>query len=252
MELFCGQCGEPVRAGNYSLYNGHGNGSLSTTVSGGSLEVAASNVTVEGLTFTTMSPSGIQVDGGAAGTGIYNNVFTSSDAGVVVGGSAAISQNTFSLNTVGVRVSAGGSASLDGNTFGTSVNADIATDVQIDAGAAGTTLGATANNTFGAATFIINASSLEVNAANNEFVTAANGTINPAAETNLSNLYALENQITDGLDSAGPGLVRIKSGNVYVTQASGSIQRGVDLATAGIRCMCRRGRLPRRSRSASP
>ncbi len=52
-----------------------------------------------------------------------------------------------------------------------------------------------------------------------------------SAGATLPQLYAIEDQIFDGLDEAGRGLVRLRAGNVYVTPMSGSIQRGVDLAT---------------------
>jgi hypothetical protein len=45
--------------------------------------------------------------------------------------------------------------------------------------------------------------------------------------------FAVENRVTHALDTAGRGLVSWNAGNVYVTQASGSIQRGVDVAGVG-------------------
>lgn len=52
------------------------------------------------------------------------------------------------------------------------------------------------------------------------FVGAANG-------------FAVEDRVTHALDSATRGLVTWTAGNVYVTQNSGSIQRGVNAASAG-------------------
>ncbi|MDY6923141.1 MAG: right-handed parallel beta-helix repeat-containing protein [Pseudomonadota bacterium] len=46
-------------------------------------------------------------------------------------------------------------------------------------------------------------------------------------------LFALEDRIHHGTDQAGAGLVRVREGQLYVTQSSGSIQRGVNLAAAG-------------------
>ncbi|MCE9650790.1 MAG: filamentous hemagglutinin N-terminal domain-containing protein [Parvibaculum sp.] len=46
-------------------------------------------------------------------------------------------------------------------------------------------------------------------------------------------LFAVEDLITHGTDSASAGLATVKAGNVYVTTNSGSIQRGIDKATAG-------------------
>ncbi len=45
--------------------------------------------------------------------------------------------------------------------------------------------------------------------------------------------FAIEDRVTHALDAAGRGLVTWTGGNVYVTQASGSIQRGVDAVAAG-------------------
>lgn len=48
----------------------------------------------------------------------------------------------------------------------------------------------------------------------------------------LSQLYAIEDVITHKLDTVSLGFVRVKPANVYVTAASGSIQRGVTAASA--------------------
>ncbi|WP_421955007.1 beta strand repeat-containing protein [Polaromonas sp.] len=45
--------------------------------------------------------------------------------------------------------------------------------------------------------------------------------------------FAIEDRVTHALDSAGRGLVTWTPGNVYVTQSSGSIQRGADALSAG-------------------
>ena len=44
--------------------------------------------------------------------------------------------------------------------------------------------------------------------------------------------FAIEDRVTHALDTTGRGLVTWTAGNVYVTQASGSIQRGVDAVAA--------------------
>ena len=48
----------------------------------------------------------------------------------------------------------------------------------------------------------------------------------------LVDLYALEDRMTHALDDAAVGFVRVNEDNVYVTPASGSIQRGIDAAAA--------------------
>lgn len=45
--------------------------------------------------------------------------------------------------------------------------------------------------------------------------------------------FAIEDRVTHALDAAGRGLVTWTDGNVYVTQDSGSLQRGVDAVVAG-------------------
>ncbi len=49
----------------------------------------------------------------------------------------------------------------------------------------------------------------------------------------LSQLFTIEDDIHHATDEAGKGLVRVRAGNVYVTPDSGSIQRGIDAASAG-------------------
>jgi filamentous hemagglutinin family protein len=45
--------------------------------------------------------------------------------------------------------------------------------------------------------------------------------------------FAIEDRVTHALDGSGRGLVRWEEGKVYVTQASGSVQRGLDAASVG-------------------
>jgi CHAT domain-containing protein len=49
----------------------------------------------------------------------------------------------------------------------------------------------------------------------------------------LTQLFAVEDKITHGVDSSGLGLLRIKDDNVYVTSNSGSIQKALDVASIG-------------------
>ncbi len=59
--------------------------------------------------------------------------------------------------------------------------------------------------------------------------------VNGAAVSGLTTtqLLALEDRISHGVDTLGEGLVRVKAAQLFVTQASGSIQRAIDLASAG-------------------
>jgi hypothetical protein len=45
--------------------------------------------------------------------------------------------------------------------------------------------------------------------------------------------FALEDKITHATDDSSVGFIRVYDGNVFVTQSSGSIQRGVSAAEAG-------------------
>jgi len=51
--------------------------------------------------------------------------------------------------------------------------------------------------------------------------------------TNTANGFQIENAVYHELDSASVGLVTWNAGNVYVTQQSGSVQRGVDAVSSG-------------------
>lgn len=45
--------------------------------------------------------------------------------------------------------------------------------------------------------------------------------------------FAIEDRVTHALDTTGRGLVTWEAGNVYVTQSSGSVQRGADVSSSG-------------------
>jgi hypothetical protein len=53
------------------------------------------------------------------------------------------------------------------------------------------------------------------------------------ATATLAQNFAIEDRITHALDDATLGFVRVKAGNVFVTPSSGSIQRGVNVASSG-------------------
>ena len=67
---------------------------------------------------------------------------------------------------------------------------------------------------------------------------ASYGGVSGGSSLTTANAYTIEDKISDYLDtgtagSASVGSVRLKTGNVYVSQSSNSIQRGIDFATAG-------------------
>ena len=49
----------------------------------------------------------------------------------------------------------------------------------------------------------------------------------------LADCYQIENQVVHALDAAGPGLARVKAGNIYVTTTSASVQRAINAASTG-------------------
>jgi hypothetical protein len=53
------------------------------------------------------------------------------------------------------------------------------------------------------------------------------------ATATLAQNFAIEDKIQHAVDDAGLGFVRVMAGNVFVTPASGSIQRGVNAASSG-------------------
>ena len=56
----------------------------------------------------------------------------------------------------------------------------------------------------------------------------ASGVVSSVAEG-----LAVEDKITHAVDDPSLGFIRVMADNVFVTQASGSIQRGIDVADAG-------------------
>ncbi len=67
--------------------------------------------------------------------------------------------------------------------------------------------------------------------AQNNVKTNVNATL--AAFTGAGTGFDIEDRVGHALDTADAGLVTWSAGNVYVTQKSGSVQRGVDAASAG-------------------
>jgi hypothetical protein len=63
-----------------------------------------------------------------------------------------------------------------------------------------------------------------------QFVTSAGAVLD---RTVRADLFAMANQVGDAVDVTGLGLIRFMPDNIYVTMSSGSLQRGIDAATAG-------------------
>jgi autotransporter-associated beta strand protein len=73
--------------------------------------------------------------------------------------------------------------------------------------------------------------SANIDAQNNKFDVGSGMTLSSAMS--LSDLFAVEDRIQHKLDIGTLGFARAKSAEVFVTTASGSIQRGIDAASAG-------------------
>ena len=154
---------------------------------------------------------------------VTGNTLTNVETGILVqnGGTATILGNQINGSTTGIQFSTGGGGSVTGNDFDDT--ADNGTDLLLTATAGAVT--SVASNTFAGDTFYIdNQSTQDIDATTNTFDEASN--------------FRIEDKIHHEMDtdlSIGNGLVTWVSGNLYVTDAGTdhSIQRGVDVATAG-------------------
>src|SRR5207302_2476889 len=99
-------------------------------------------------------------------------------------------------------------------------------DLRIDSTAGAVTIGAA--NVFAADSLFID------NQSSQDFTLVGNGTtfegLNPAV---LADDFTIEDHIFHALDDSASGLVTWVANNDYVTQNSGSIQRGIDAASSG-------------------
>jgi RTX calcium-binding nonapeptide repeat (4 copies) len=125
---------------------------------------------------------------------------------LVTGGSLTLRNDT-------IQESAGGNAAAIAITGGT-------VDLGTTADPGGNVL-----NIHGVGELIHNAGANPVSALGNTF--EVNG-------VTLTDPFAVEDKIYHALDAGGGGLVTYVAGNVYVTNNSGSIQRGVDAVAAGV------------------
>ena len=185
---------------------------------------------------TIVKPTiGIDVAGGATivGDTIGGNtigVKVESTGNATIGDSGAGDGNDIYGNTAsGIEFTAGSAGSVTDNDFGNvAAGPPNGTDLQIDSGAG--TLVSVDGNTFAGGTYIANNSSQTIDATTDTF-----GSVAPSDNT-LSDLYAVEDKIVDGIDVSGDGLVRLRAGNIYVTPASetsqsGAIERAETLAS---------------------
>jgi uncharacterized delta-60 repeat protein len=226
----------PSDTGHHSVSIAITNG---TSISGGPTGVlvqgAAASVSMTGSSISGVT-TGVSVSGGSAtiggATAAGSNSIAASGTGILVSsGSATIQNNSTTIDnaTIGIDVE-GGTASITGNHF-----VGNGTDVKIGASGA---VSALTNNAFTGTQFINNQSSAAIDATTDSYNVGGGGAQVGGNSLTLSQAYAVEDRITDVIDQSGLGLVRIQSGNVFVTQLSentnlGAIQRGINAATAG-------------------
>ena len=152
---------------------------------------------------------------GISNTG-QDNIYQNG-AGVLVSGtgSATLSGESIYDNTIGVHVEAGsGTVELDTTSF--SGAAPNTTDLQIDASAGAVTLGS--SDAFDASTsFIANLSSQGIDATSDTFDVGVGGAQVGDGSLSVTEAYAVNSEITDAISNPAYGLVRITSGNIFVT-----------------------------------
>ena len=206
--------------------------------------VLISNNTVRNVGDTIDLSSGIfKVFGAATVDFIGNNISgiganpNKSTAGVNDGaalivtnvGTLNLTDNVFTDNQQALLVGSGNALpavmNITGNTFDNN-----AYDIFLPASTGGTV-------TFGAGNAFISGAATQQHivriASGNMDLTGVTFDGQLGSDMSTAELLALEDMITHGTDVAGAGLALVNAGNVYVTQSSGSIQRGVNAADAG-------------------
>jgi filamentous hemagglutinin family protein len=209
------------------------------------VDVLISGNTVQNVGDTSNLSSGIFKVFGATTVNFLNNNISGigsnpakTTAGIADGAALIVSGvdtlnvngNTFTDNQEAILVGAGNAlpttTNITGNTF-----TNNAYDIQL-AGAVGSgalNFGAGNNFIAGAATqqHLLWGGSSNIDMTNVEF----DGKL--GSDMTQAELFAVEDLITHGMDSASVGIATVKAGNLYVTTNSGSIQRGIDIAAAG-------------------
>jgi uncharacterized repeat protein (TIGR01451 family) len=216
-----------------NTYEGQGSdaGATRVTVTGVNLSAGQIGVYVEDSLLNIAHPAvsaivtgGTQITAGGSGTGI---LVSGANA------SAAVSGSSIGTAAVGIDVE-GGTAAIDSNVF--SANG---TDVKIAADSDVTSL---TDNVFSGTQYIENLAPGNLDASSDAFsVDSGGGPVSGNALT-VAQGYAVEDRVTDAIDAAGLGFVRIQSGSLFVTpnsflapasDDSGAIQRAVDAASSG-------------------
>ena len=215
--------------------------SSTVAVSGGSIGHSLVGIEVDNIdenfgpatANTTVNVSGVDISGGNVGIVVGDPL---SWAGYLAG-SVRVNLSGGSINgaATGVLVEQGASAGNFTANLQISGGASIvngATGLEVDGAGASLVGNTLADTSFSgqSGNYITLAdgalNNTEINATGVSF--GAAGTIDSVPEG-----LAVEDKIYHALDQSGLGFIRVMAGEVFVTQASGSIQRGVNAAISG-------------------
>jgi parallel beta-helix repeat protein len=184
----------------------------------------STTATINGSTIsdTPATTTGIDIEGSLAKASISSTNLTGFTTGIKDnGGTLTVGAgNTITGGFTGLQIS-GATAILTGNTLG-----DLSFSGQTGSGWRYVVLSNGALN------------GQEVNATGASFDGFIGSAHNPSVPADLTSFYAKDDRIDDTIDAAGVGFVRLKAGDVFVTQQSENtnavaIQRGINAATAG-------------------
>ncbi len=231
-------------------YNGYSNGAgqasfknarfENVTVDGPSYKgfyfETADNLTMRNVTVTNAGNVGD--DSGQYGAGIdvnlkYGAYGSINFDNVVVKNSGSTTSTAVVIKTRGIAGDNSDYARLPAslqsvNIIGGSIEGSTGTGLRME-----TLSNGNGNGSGGQPTVTISGTQFKNNAGKDIVVDNTSVDARGAVFVGASNGFAIEDRVTHALDGTGRGLVTWETGNVYVTQNSGSIQRGVDAAGTG-------------------
>ncbi len=190
---------------------------------GTGIEVSSTGTNPVFAAIGTIAAGSNTINGGAGSTGI---LVSGPEA------SATISDNSSTIENaaIGVDVEGGATATVSGNVF-----SGNGLDVKVGTGSAITTL---TNNSFSGTDFISNLGTAAIDASSDTFNVGTGNARVAGSALSLSQVYGVEDRITDYLDNPADGYVSLNATQVFVSQGSEdvtaeAIQRGIDVAPAG-------------------
>ena len=183
------------------------------------------------------STSPATISGGSAskiGTGLFLNNYEGYSSDAADGAHASVSGLSISPNAggTGIRV-------LDSPSSTTHANVQLAigSGVAVTGGAKGLAVENTSASVTSVSDLVLSGQTgnyIElVSNAGNIDATGVSFDGQTGATATLAQNFAIEDMIVHKLDNSSLGLVRVKAAELFVTTNSGSIQRGIDVATAG-------------------